>query len=60
MERAWGDVIVAERRTISKLVIGPRLTLFIGTLGYALYVGALWWYVFLDGGKTLKTDIVFV
>lgn len=23
-------------------LIGPRLTLFIGTLGYALYVGALW------------------
>ena len=26
-------------------VIGPRLTLFIGSLGYALYVGSLWWYV---------------
>ena len=24
-------------------VLGPRLTLFIGTLGYALYVGSLWW-----------------
>ncbi|OBZ77670.1 UNC93-like protein 2 [Grifola frondosa] len=23
-------------------VLGPKLTLFIGTLGYALYVGALW------------------
>ncbi|KAI0784071.1 MFS general substrate transporter [Abortiporus biennis] len=23
-------------------VLGPRITLFIGTLGYALYVGALW------------------
>ncbi|KAF9652385.1 MFS general substrate transporter [Thelephora ganbajun] len=23
-------------------VLGPRLTLFLGTLGYALYVGALW------------------
>ncbi|KAI0074220.1 MFS general substrate transporter [Panus rudis PR-1116 ss-1] len=23
-------------------LLGPRLTLFIGTLGYALYVGALW------------------
>jgi hypothetical protein len=29
-------------------VLGPRLTLFFGSLGYALYVGALWWYVF-DG-----------
>lgn len=26
-------------------VLGPRLTLFLGTLGYALYVGALWWSV---------------
>lgn len=26
-------------------VLGPRLTLFFGTLGYALYVGSLWWYV---------------
>ena len=26
------------------LVLGPRITLCIGTLGYALYVGALWWY----------------
>ncbi|CCM01346.1 uncharacterized protein FIBRA_03396 [Fibroporia radiculosa] len=25
-------------------IIGPRLTLFFGTLGYALYVGALWCY----------------
>ncbi|KAF8582939.1 MFS general substrate transporter [Ramaria rubella] len=25
-------------------VLGPSLTLFIGTLGYALYVGALWCY----------------
>ncbi|KAI0765463.1 MFS general substrate transporter [Fomes fomentarius] len=25
-------------------IIGPRLTLFIGTLGYALYVGSLWCY----------------
>ncbi|OSX56942.1 hypothetical protein POSPLADRAFT_1158233 [Postia placenta MAD-698-R-SB12] len=25
-------------------VLGPRLTLFIGTLGYALYVGSLWCY----------------
>jgi len=25
-------------------LLGPRLTLFIGTLGYALYVGALWCY----------------
>ncbi|KAF8582948.1 MFS general substrate transporter [Ramaria rubella] len=25
-------------------VLGPPLTLFIGTLGYALYVGALWCY----------------
>ncbi|OSX63732.1 hypothetical protein POSPLADRAFT_1180600 [Postia placenta MAD-698-R-SB12] len=25
-------------------VLGPRLTLFLGTLGYALYVGALWCY----------------
>lgn len=24
-------------------LLGPPLTLFIGTLGYALYVGALWW-----------------
>jgi MFS family permease len=23
-------------------VLGPRCTLFLGTLGYALYVGALW------------------
>ena len=28
-------------------VLGPRLTMFIGSLGYALYVGSLWWYVFL-------------
>ncbi|RDX45382.1 MFS general substrate transporter [Lentinus brumalis] len=25
-------------------LLGPRLTLFIGTLGYALYVGSLWCY----------------
>lgn len=25
------------------LVLGPRLTLFFGSLGYAVYVGALWW-----------------
>ncbi|CDO77572.1 hypothetical protein BN946_scf184926.g9 [Trametes cinnabarina] len=25
-------------------VLGPRLTLFFGTLGYALYVGSLWCY----------------
>ncbi|KAH9830102.1 MFS general substrate transporter [Rhodofomes roseus] len=25
-------------------VLGPKITLFIGTLGYALYVGALWCY----------------
>ncbi|KAF8335875.1 MFS general substrate transporter [Cantharellus anzutake] len=25
-------------------VLGPRLTLFLGSLGYALYVGALWCY----------------
>ncbi|PCH44646.1 hypothetical protein WOLCODRAFT_26919 [Wolfiporia cocos MD-104 SS10] len=25
-------------------VLGPRLTLFIGTFGYALYLGALWCY----------------
>ncbi|KAI0938362.1 hypothetical protein AcV5_000058 [Taiwanofungus camphoratus] len=25
-------------------LLGPRLTLFFGTLGYALYVGALWCY----------------
>ncbi|KZT07911.1 MFS general substrate transporter [Laetiporus sulphureus 93-53] len=25
-------------------ILGPRLTLFIGTLGYALYVGSLWCY----------------
>lgn len=25
-------------------VLGPRLTLFFGTMGYALYVGSLWWY----------------
>ncbi|TBU25016.1 major facilitator superfamily domain-containing protein [Dichomitus squalens] len=38
-------------------LIGPRLTLFIGTLGYALYVGSLWcyqtqgtgWFVILAG-----------
>lgn len=24
-------------------VLGPPTTLFIGTLGYALYTGALWW-----------------
>ncbi len=28
-----------------QIVVGPRLTLFIGTLCYALYVGALRWYV---------------
>lgn len=26
-------------------VLGPPLTLSFGTLGYALYVGALWWCV---------------
>lgn len=25
------------------IVLGPRLSLFIGTLGYVLYVGSLWW-----------------
>ncbi|KAI0327635.1 MFS general substrate transporter [Cubamyces sp. BRFM 1775] len=38
-------------------LLGPRLTLFIGTLGYALYVGSLWcyqtqgtgWFVILAG-----------
>jgi Ion channel regulatory protein UNC-93 len=30
---------------LSLPVLGPRITLFIGSLGYALYVGALWWYV---------------
>ncbi|KAI0634681.1 MFS general substrate transporter [Trametes polyzona] len=38
-------------------ILGPRLTLFIGTLGYALYVGSLWcyqtqgtgWFVILAG-----------
>lgn len=25
------------------VVLGPKFTLFLGTLGYALYVGALWW-----------------
>lgn len=32
-------------------VLGPRLTLFLGTLGYALYVGALWWQVALVSQK---------
>jgi len=38
-------------------VLGPRLTIFIGTLGYALYVGSLWcfqtqgtrWFLILAG-----------
>ncbi|KAI0646682.1 MFS general substrate transporter [Trametes meyenii] len=38
-------------------ILGPRITLFIGTLGYALYVGSLWcyqtqgtgWFVILAG-----------
>ncbi|OJT02758.1 UNC93-like protein [Trametes pubescens] len=38
-------------------LLGPRLTLFLGTLGYALYVGSLWcyqtqgtgWFVILAG-----------
>ncbi|KAF8318018.1 MFS general substrate transporter [Clavulina sp. PMI_390] len=38
-------------------ILGPRLTMFIGTLGYALYVGALWchqtqnnsWFLVLSG-----------
>ncbi|TCD71018.1 hypothetical protein EIP91_000516 [Steccherinum ochraceum] len=38
-------------------VLGPRITLFIGTLGYALYVGSLWcfqtqstrWFMILAG-----------
>ena len=34
---------VRDKNSSVLLVIGPRLTLFIGTLGYALYVGALWW-----------------
>ena len=24
-------------------VLGPRLTLSIGSLGYSLYIGSLWW-----------------
>ncbi|KAF7967169.1 hypothetical protein HWV62_13181 [Athelia sp. TMB] len=39
-------------------LLGPRLTLFIGTLGYALYVGSLWcyqtqgtsWFLIFAGG----------
>ena len=27
-----------------RAVLGQRLTLFLGTIGYAVYVGALWWY----------------
>ncbi|KAJ3485966.1 hypothetical protein NLI96_g4585 [Meripilus lineatus] len=38
-------------------ILGPRLTMFLGTLGYALYVGALWcfqtqatrWFLILAG-----------
>ena len=33
-------------------VLGPRLTLFIGTLGYALYVGSLWWQVISPAIRT--------
>lgn len=25
------------------IVLGPRLTLSIGSLGYSLYIGSLWW-----------------
>jgi len=25
------------------VVLGPRLTLSIGSLGYSLYIGSLWW-----------------
>ncbi|KAF9022214.1 MFS general substrate transporter [Hymenopellis radicata] len=39
-------------------LLGPRLTLFIGTLGYILYIGSLWcfqtqgtrWFLILAGG----------
>lgn len=24
-------------------VLGPRITLAIGSLGYSLYIGSLWW-----------------
>ena len=36
-------------------MLGPKITLFVGTLGYALYVGALWWYVslFVTTDRTL-------
>ena len=34
----------AQDQTRSLLVLGQRLTLFLGTIGYAIYVGALWWY----------------
>jgi len=36
------------------LVLGPRLTLFLGSLGYALYVGALWWYNLLSWSPRLQ------
>lgn len=42
-------IIPNTRLTRCQQVLGPRLTLFIGTLGYALYVGSLWWYACLFG-----------
>ena len=39
-------------------LLGPRVTLFLGTLGYMVYVGGLWcfqtqgarWFLILSGG----------
>ena len=37
-------------------MLGPKLTLFFGTLGYALYVGALWWYVnFTERSQSVRS-----
>jgi hypothetical protein len=33
---------LSDTRTIAT-VLGPRLTLSLGSLGYSLYIGSLWW-----------------
>ena len=40
--------------------LGPKVTLCIGTLGYALYVGALWWYVLSTAATSLLVHLTFL
>lgn len=41
-KQVYHSVVTASHAPLIS-VLGPRFTLFLGTLGYALYVGALWW-----------------